>query len=46
MLAIGLGLPQETFTKFAEHGPHLLAPTASDMNVYGKLDTVLAGFHA
>ncbi len=25
--------------------PHLLAPTASDLNKYGKQDTILAGFH-
>ncbi|OAA47976.1 hypothetical protein ISF_09508 [Cordyceps fumosorosea ARSEF 2679] len=25
--------------------PHLLAPTASDLNKYGALDTILAGFH-
>lgn len=25
--------------------PHILAPTASDLNKYGKKDTILAGFH-
>lgn len=25
--------------------PHLLAPTASDLEKYGKKDTILAGFH-
>lgn len=25
--------------------PHLLAPTASDLNKYGEKDTILAGFH-
>ncbi len=25
--------------------PHLLAPTASDLVKYGKIDTILAGFH-
>ena len=25
--------------------PHLLAPTSSDLNKYGKEDTILAGFH-
>lgn len=25
--------------------PHILAPTASDLNLYGKKDTILAGFH-
>uniref|UniRef100_L2G0R5 Clavaminate synthase-like protein n=1 Tax=Colletotrichum fructicola (strain Nara gc5) TaxID=1213859 RepID=L2G0R5_COLFN len=27
------------------YGPHLLAPTASDLVKYGKQDTILAGFH-
>jgi isopenicillin N synthase-like dioxygenase len=26
--------------------PHLLAPTASDLNKYGQKDTILAGFHS
>jgi len=25
--------------------PHLLAPTASDLSRYGKINTILAGFH-
>lgn len=31
-----------THTSFS---PHLLAPTASDLQTYGTKDTVLAGFH-
>lgn len=27
------------------YSPHILAPTASDLNKYGKKDTILAGFH-
>lgn len=27
------------------HSPHLLAPTASDLEKYGKVNTILAGFH-
>lgn len=27
------------------HRPHLLAPTASDLQKYGNKDTILAGFH-
>lgn len=27
------------------HSPHLLAPTASDLEKYGQKDTILAGFH-
>jgi len=46
MAAIGLGLDQETFTDAGKYGPHLLAPTASDLKKYGKKDTILAGFHS
>ncbi|KAJ3274374.1 hypothetical protein HDV01_002978 [Terramyces sp. JEL0728] len=45
MLAVGLGLPADTFTKLSVGGPHLLAPTGSDLEKYGQLNTVLAGFH-
>ncbi|KAJ2930500.1 hypothetical protein H1R20_g6594, partial [Candolleomyces eurysporus] len=45
MVALGLGLPAETFRKAGQYGPHLLAPTASDLVKYGKKDTILAGFH-
>lgn len=43
MLAIGFGLPRDTFTQLTACGPHLLAPTGSDMEKYGKVGTVLAG---
>jgi isopenicillin N synthase-like dioxygenase len=46
MMAVGLNLPKDTFTKLSQNGPHLLAPTASDLTKYGKVGTVLAGFHA
>ncbi|KAJ3004427.1 hypothetical protein HKX48_001230 [Thoreauomyces humboldtii] len=45
MLAVGFGLPQDTFSNMAKYGPHLLAPTGSDLDLYGKVGTVLAGFH-
>jgi len=45
MTALGLGLDREVFTNAGKYGPHLLAPTASDLNKYGKKDTILAGFH-
>ncbi|RYP40864.1 hypothetical protein DL767_001345 [Monosporascus sp. MG133] len=45
MAAVGLGLPASTFTDAGRYGPHLLAPTASDLVKYGKKDTILAGFH-
>ncbi|KAI1647379.1 Clavaminate synthase-like protein [Daldinia loculata] len=45
MAAIGMGLPAETFTDAGRYGPHLLAPTASDLEKFGQKDTILAGFH-
>ncbi|KAI0403364.1 hypothetical protein F4802DRAFT_294299 [Xylaria palmicola] len=45
MTAVGMGLPADTFTNAGRYGPHLLAPTASDLEKYGKKDTILAGFH-
>ena len=45
MLAIGFGLPADTFTSRAKYGPHLLAPTGSDLTKYGEIGNVLAGFH-
>jgi len=45
MAALGLGLSKETFTDAGRYGPHLLAPTASDLIKYGEKDTILAGFH-
>ncbi|KAK4041358.1 hypothetical protein C8A01DRAFT_34663 [Parachaetomium inaequale] len=45
MAAVGLGLPADTFKDAGRYGPHLLAPTASDLAKYGQRDTILAGFH-
>jgi len=45
MLSIGLGLPPSTFLDYLENGPHLLAPTGSDLARFGTLNTVFAGFH-
>jgi len=47
MLAIGFRLPRDTFSKLLDKGPHLLAPTGSDLGG-DRLATgaVLAGFHA
>ncbi|KAK1780901.1 hypothetical protein QBC45DRAFT_322529 [Copromyces sp. CBS 386.78] len=45
MTAVGLGLPAGTFKDEGKYGPHLLAPTASDLEKYGQKDTILAGFH-
>ncbi|KAH8898336.1 Clavaminate synthase-like protein [Thozetella sp. PMI_491] len=45
MVAVGLGLPSGTFKEAGTYGPHLLAPTASDLVKYGEMNTILAGFH-
>ncbi|KAI3325287.1 Clavaminate synthase-like protein [Xylariaceae sp. AK1471] len=45
MAAVGMGLPAEIFNDAGRYGPHILAPTASDLQKYGKKDTILAGFH-
>jgi isopenicillin N synthase-like dioxygenase len=45
MAAEGLDLPPTTFQDMMDNGPHLLAPTGSDFNKYGKSGTVLAGYH-
>ncbi|KAF8324059.1 Clavaminate synthase-like protein [Clavulina sp. PMI_390] len=45
MAAVGLGLDRGTFTDAGKYGPHLLAPTASDLRKWGDLNTILAGFH-
>ncbi|KAI9141623.1 hypothetical protein BKA69DRAFT_1157150 [Paraphysoderma sedebokerense] len=46
LVASGLGLKDKgAFLKKAMGGPHLLAPTGSDLRKYNKLGTVFAGFH-
>lgn len=45
MAALGFGLPADAFTSRMELGPHLLAPTGSDLQQHGQQGTVLAGYH-
>jgi len=45
LAAIGFRLPENTFYDMLQFGPHLLAPTGSDLSSYGKKGTVFAGFH-
>ncbi|KAF3762017.1 Clavaminate synthase-like protein [Cryphonectria parasitica EP155] len=45
MAATGLGLSEKTFSDAGRYGPHILAPTASDLRKYGDENTILAGFH-
>lgn len=44
MAAIGMGLPSDTFMSRMQGGPHLLAPTGSDLQKY-DVGTTFAGFH-
>jgi hypothetical protein len=43
MMAVGLGLPNNTFLDMLHQGPHLLAPTGSDLGKYNDLKTIFAG---
>lgn len=45
MLAVGYGLDRKAFRGLLENGPHLLAPTGTDVETFGKVGTVYAGFH-
>lgn len=46
MLALGLGLPRTAIREKLELGPHLLAPTGSDMDLFAdKVGTTIAGYH-
>lgn len=45
MAAVGFGLPADAFSSRMAGGPHLLAPTGSDLVKHGTVGTVLAGFH-
>ena len=45
MVALGLGLDKEVFTQRMQYGPHLLAPTGTDLLKHGEVGTVFAGFH-
>ena len=45
MAALGFNLKSDAFTSRLRDGPHLLAPTGSDYNIFNKEGTVLAGYH-
>ncbi|KAL2234214.1 uncharacterized protein LOC105168835 [Sesamum indicum] len=45
MAAVGFGLQKDAFTSLMKQGPHLLAPTGSDLRRHGKIGTVFAGYH-
>lgn len=43
--AVGWDLPPDSLSKAMQYGPHLMAPTGSDLGTHGALGTVLAGYH-
>ncbi|KAG8391294.1 hypothetical protein BUALT_Bualt01G0173000 [Buddleja alternifolia] len=45
MAAVGFGLQKGAFTSIMKQGPHLLAPTGSDLRHHGQIGTVFAGYH-
>ena len=46
MLSLGLNLPVNTLREKLSYGPHLLAPTGSNMEMYAdKVGTTIAGYH-
>ena len=48
MAAVGFGLPRDALSSLMELGPHLLAPTGSDLSTrsgWRTPGTVLAGYH-
>ncbi|KAL6562800.1 hypothetical protein OROHE_005387 [Orobanche hederae] len=45
MAAIGFGLQKDAFISLMKQGPHLLAPTGSDLKRHGQIGTVFAGYH-
>jgi isopenicillin N synthase-like dioxygenase len=45
MCSVGFGMQPDMFTSRMHYGPHLLAPTGSNLNRFGADGTVLAGFH-
>jgi len=45
MAAIGFGLAPDALTSMMHQGPHLLAPTGSDLSQHGQKNVTLAGWH-
>mmetsp|Transcript_6798 Transcript_6798/g.18255 ORF Transcript_6798/g.18255 Transcript_6798/m.18255 type:complete len:431 (+) Transcript_6798:65-1357(+) len=44
--AVGFGLPPDALLERMKCGPHILAPTGSDLERHGEVGTVLAGYHS
>jgi len=45
MASVGFGMCVNELPELTKNGPHLLGPTGIDLNEYGKLGTIFAGFH-
>jgi isopenicillin N synthase-like dioxygenase len=45
MAAVGFGLERDAIASLMHQGPHLLAPTGSDLSTHREVGTVLAGWH-
>ena len=45
LLAIGLGLERSSLRELMRNGPHLLAPTGSNLERYDEIGTIFAGWH-
>lgn len=45
LMALGFGLPPSSIVDAMAQGPHLLAPTGSDLAAHSDLGTVFAGYH-
>mmetsp|Transcript_414 Transcript_414/g.686 ORF Transcript_414/g.686 Transcript_414/m.686 type:complete len:359 (-) Transcript_414:282-1358(-) len=45
MAAEGFGLERNSFTSLMENGPHLLAPTGSDLKKHGQKNKAFAAYH-
>ena len=41
MASVGLGLPRDSISNLMHRGPHLLAPTASDLSKYTQASCIL-----
>ena len=46
LASVGFGWEADTLAKLMHQGPHLLAPTGSDLSVHNEIGTVLAGYHS
>ena len=45
LLAVGLGLDRHLLRELMREGPHLLAPTGSNLAQYSQPGTIFAGWH-